>query len=227
MNRNFSTSIDYATSLCIEVFDMYPPLNKREFISRYRELAIEYHPDQGGNVEQFKKLQSARETILSFDSLFVGIRDNNLPLMTTNHVLLSDLGKGYSNTINVVSCDKCEGDGYKEELRIIDKKNCPNMCMLHVKRCGACKGTRKFTQARSRRVVDCLTCKGTGQWNYGAGGYFTSGKIKNGVCSICNNTGIYGGTKENVYMFCSPCNGVGELTIFNPVLQRGAFGLVK
>lgn len=227
MNRTFSGSMDYATSLCVDVFGMSPPLNKREFISRYRELAIEYHPDHGGSAEQFTKLQAARETILSFDSLFVGIRDNNLPLMTTNSIPLSELGKGYPNTINAVSCDKCEGDGYKKELRIIDRRNCPNVCMLHVKRCGACKGTRKFTQARSDRVVDCLTCSGTGQWNYGAGGPFTSDEIKNGVCSLCNNTGIYGGTKETVYMFCSSCKGIGEITIFNPVLQRGSFGLVR
>ena len=34
-----------------------------DIVSRYRELANKYHPDKGGDVEEFKRLQNAYEEI--------------------------------------------------------------------------------------------------------------------------------------------------------------------
>ena len=44
----------------------YGTFDKDQIKSRYRELAFKYHPDRGGNSEQFKLLQKYKEILFNY-----------------------------------------------------------------------------------------------------------------------------------------------------------------
>lgn len=74
----------------------------------YRNLALQHHPDHGGNPETFKALVSEYKRLLrSFPDNLV------LPKATTDGTPLSELGLGIDPKLSARECDCCEGKGYR------------------------------------------------------------------------------------------------------------------
>lgn len=72
-------------------------------------------------------------------------------------VLMSQFGLGLGPRINGRDCEDCGRKGFHEHIRP-QVKACPTCRGIgygYAKICRPCNGTGKFTQAKSKRVVDC------------------------------------------------------------------------
>lgn len=210
-------------------FGLETPVAFEEVKKQYHRRSIQLHPDKGGDEEGFKLLSAAYENICNFyragSSLFVEEKemfDDLFPAYaerTTDGRLLSELGQGLGPTTNGRPCDACEGNGYRrsqfpmtspcEDCRATGSVPKEYLCRF-------CKNG-KFQQRRSRRIVDCRVCAGTGVFRHPRHRQY---------CSPCEGTGrkiqsMRGGRAVT----CYKCEGSGEIWIENPVLQKGALGL--
>jgi DnaJ-class molecular chaperone len=188
----------------------------KELKTFFRKRVKLVHPDHGGTSEGFQALKSSYALLVEY----ARDEDGNIsaPFTTTDGRLLSELGLGLGSTTNGRDCETCDHLGYTTHFgtHYIICAMCDDYGLVHTKSvpCRHCKGTGKFTQARSRRVVDCRGCKGTGCFVK-----LTHPRI----CGVCFGSKTIHKTnlEEKYYETCWKCNGTGEIEIHNPVLRKG------
>ncbi len=213
------SSSTYIQDKLQELFGLSFPVSRILLTSRFRELAKVHHPDMGGTEGKFKELYEAYQELLSYvseDTQFFEME------RATDGRLLVDLGKGLGRVTNGVSCRRCEGEGYYQVTLYREVVGESSICRCRKVRCRRCN-SGKFT-LRSGRVVDCLTCKGSGifilQFSSRRAGFFK-------FCPWCFGLGVTRMTQVPFqrYESCGECEGSGEIRLMNPVLQRGALKL--
>lgn len=196
------------------------PCQPEDLKSCYRQACRKLHPDVGGNEDAFKEMQQAYETLVSFQGKGHNVFTNGDDeiLKTVDGFLLSELGQGLGPTTNGKDCPDCEHKGYQKKAGrswiFCDKCDMYGFASEEGI-CRACSGSGKFTQARSKRVVTCLRCNGTGKW---------VNPFRKMLCPYCHGSKtIWDGDETKVYYVkCSACNGTGEIPIWNPVIPKGA-----
>jgi hypothetical protein len=50
----------------LQVLDLTPPVTRDEIKTAYRDLAKLHHPDRGGDVDEFRRIESAYRAVLEF-----------------------------------------------------------------------------------------------------------------------------------------------------------------
>lgn len=137
--------------------------------------AQKVHPDHGGSADEFKKLNAAYEYLILFARSSAGSLEE---LRTTTGLPLSELGRGYPNTVNSVKCKPCGGRGYTREksFNVIDQGEA----------CPACSGSGTTLYKGwfyiTRKV--CQRCQGRGFFNTKH-----EERYRYFICSECNGIG--------------------------------------
>lgn len=183
------------------------PFTRDDLTKAFQKLTLKYHPDIGGSHEVMKKVNEDREFLTAWATSPEAKSENDpRPLTTDTGKYLSDLGRGVG--AQGVTCLDCEGQGYQSytaSVRVGIGIGCEHICP-------DCNGSGNFT-LRSGRVVECRRCR-------------HHGILPEWYCPKCSSIGYFYTYKdEQRYKVCSECSGVGEITIFNPVLQRGSLVL--
>ncbi len=202
-------------------FKLSVPFSLENLTSCFRKACKKCHPDLGGDAEIFKVISSlyshVLENKLRFSYLFTD-HITVIGLVTTQGDLLDDLGKGLGQMVNGSKCASCDHKGYTENCAQAWSKciSCEGRGrIIYKQNCLSCSGSGKFTQARSRRIVNCLTCHGSG---------FTNRPGIN-LCFKCWGSGELPSKGMIVsYNTCYACKGSGETRMFNPVLRKGVLG---
>ncbi len=200
------------------------PVTIADLKSAYRRRAKELHPDLNPHgTELFKTFQEVYEWLTSPDVLriIVKIGEAEYTTCTTDGTPLSELGLGFDNTKNGRDCGYCNHRGYHKvvEERYHICRECSGCGYTYANACDACKGTGKFTQKNSKRVVDCLRCKGKGTIHYGT--------LSRCRADGCNRGYVSRATERVTYQTCWTCKGIGEIEIYNPVIPKGLLTVRK
>jgi len=217
-------------------FGLNAPVAFEDVKKKYRKESKRLHPDAGGSEEKFKALSGAFDGLKQlyqlgsrlFDADPLGdIADGEsrpppMPRETVDGTPLSELGLGLGPTTNGRDCTDCESRGYTitTEHGVAACKKCEGSGRQPREfPCRACAGSGKFTQKRSRRVVDCRVCQGSGKYKH---------PFQEEWCHSCRGTGR--GSSEKVVriyaMKCYSCKGTGETEVWNPVLPKGRLSFV-
>jgi DnaJ family protein A protein 2 len=216
-------------SLARSHFGVELPTSSVELKKAYRRACIRLHPDVGGDEIEFKEMQKAYDRITDMGSIYAVFSEEKEyatdEQKTANGVLLKDLGLGLGPNVNGKDCPTCGHKGYIENNDPPDHYPCTRcygtgLVYRHHPVCRACKGTGKFKQARSGRVVECRVCKGSGVWNPR-----NEASTKRGwyVCEACCGAGFAREKhRKAYYSVCYTCSGTGEIPCWNPVLLKGA-----
>jgi DnaJ-class molecular chaperone len=220
-------------------------LSRAVILRRYRELVMINHPDMGGDADMFNRITEAYAILKR-----AGYKDNadNIE-KTIDGYKLCDLGNGYPITESAITCETCDGHGYRQYSGMVEHTGHYEACKvcggdgLKFYPCKKCEGTGKYRHPKSGKVVgECYQCNGTGKFypfgkikKSGFGYFFDTmmndapyvpGTRKIGVnCPDCNGRGRVEVVADGRPFFrrCDECKGVGEIRIFNPVLPRGLF----
>lgn len=201
------------------------PITEEVLELLYRKQRSEAHPDKGGTKERFHEIKVAYNVICNEGVILKrnGINSvgnaEHLPSHTVDGTPISELGKGIGTTKNGVPCTHCRGEGYSKfedtYLEVVVCSSCDGSGKVpKTFDCRDCKGTGKFTTARTKREVECRRCKGTGKWIHPT---FVR------RCWTCKGTGQVWGERiaHITFHVCWRCTGKGETEIFNPVLPKG------
>ena len=211
--------------------------SRRDILKRYRILSFKFHPDHGGNNDDFNRLTDAFN-ILSKECKDLGGKEK-----TIEGKKLSDLGKGYPITESAKTCDDCDGDGYRMYKGGIEftgnMVKCPTCegVGLFSFPCKKCGGTGKYFHPKARRVVgECNLCHGTGKFypknkNQSFFGFFEvriyipCTQLIGIPCKVCIGSKFIPEKTDGkpFYTVCRKCEGIGEEKMWNPVLPRGLF----
>lgn len=211
----------------------------------YRKLSFKFHPDHGGDADDFKKLTDAFKLLAKvFKDIGVAGSDD---IVTICGRQLSDLGKGYPITESACTCDECDGMGYRKYSGLKEGTGEYRSCeecggdgvMSHP--CKKCGGTGRYIHPRSGKDIgECYRCKGSGKFypfskkRFDEKHYFhvfmfnedpyIPGTRNRGIrCPACS------GAKEveiktdgkPFFRVCEKCDGIGEVKMWNPVIPRG------
>ena len=156
------------------IFSLRFPLDESSLKSKFRQMCLkgEYrHPDTGGTEKDFIVMNEAYHTLLPYCSLNTTV----VPTRTVDGRSLETLGKGLGNTINGVSCDVCEGQGFYSVKvprgRYIEPcVSCRYSSGFHIFKgrlhlCRGCGGSGNRTKFRTEDTVFhvCRTCEGVGE----------------------------------------------------------------
>ena len=202
-----------------DFFGLELPIPESTYQSVFRKIAMELHPDRGGDEERFKHIMAAHDIFKSFaDDPIVfapegaSTNGHTRRFETEDGTPLSELGLGLGSMKNGVKCLDCDGRGFRETQRrpIIFCRHCHGIGKSS-RTCRACSGSGMF-RLRSGRFVTCRKCLGTGEYLLG----------KAVACQYCNGIGyINAGEAKIIYYKCFKCGGSGEVEIDNPVIPKG------
>lgn len=219
---------DQATLLVRTFFGVELPVSADELKTAFRTKSLELHPDKGGDAEKFIEMKDVYDFLVSLPDVFT--RSDENPSVkcrcATDGTPLYELGLGLGPTKNGRDCPRCGRKGYTvrhgTSYTVCEECNELGMVPRKVKvDCKYCKGSGKFTQRNSRRVVDCLACGGSGKFekifgrsNFGFGAWE--------FCPKCLGTKtIFSENEKEFYEKCYECGGIGEIRIYNPVIPKG------
>jgi hypothetical protein len=213
-------------------FDFEAPVAFEDVKKKYRRECRLLHPDvEGGSESAFKAFGGAFDNLKQLYQNGSPLFDAEpleeivegepqlpkMPRVTVDGTPLSELGLGLGPTTNGRECLHCEQRGYT-----ITKEHAKGRCQKcsgsgrHPREypCRPCRGSGKFTQRRSGRVVDCLGCNGAGKFRH---------PFQKEYCAVCHGSGKAPTDRvANIYaMKCHDCNGTGETEVWNPVLPKG------
>lgn len=194
----------------------------------FRRAARELHTDVSGrdSAIEFSEMVEAYQAVMN--TAFGDCLSSNgtgaawVKSTTTDSTPLRELGLGLGPTINGKDCPKCNHDGYTTEFGT-EFTEC-NTCDAYGEipasyTCRSCKGTGKFQQRNTRRIVDCRVCKGTGTFKHPSQMVY---------CPRCRGSKrVYGKSDTTYYVRCYECKGTGEIEVFNVVLPKGALTFGK
>lgn len=202
------------------VLGLLVPAEMGEIQKAFRRLAMDSHPDRGGNIGRFEEVKNAYELLCATpEAVRIGKNDAARIVKLSDGTPVKGLGRGFPITETATSCEECGGRGFVLQQIPVTSN------------CTACKGTGWLT-------VACRFCGGKGCAGCRNTGKFVPFKVycrKRGVepspwefcpprleCVECKGTGkILNGRTEHRTFKCSRCHGVGEVKLFNPVLPRG------
>lgn len=206
-------------------FKLELPVTSVELKKAYRQRCLELHPDVGGDEREFMEMQAAYATLTSsgyVEQLFSKEKEFKETKTTMDGTPLAELGLGLGAE-NGTDCPECGHRGYVkfEPSAYMECTTCKGIGLEPgIETCSACRGTGKFTQERSRRVVTCRVCQGRGFTRKPA---LWSNLTE--VCSKCRGIGrILRPTGAVQYVKCRKCEGKGEIPMWNPVLRKAALG---
>jgi DnaJ-class molecular chaperone len=220
-------------------FDLDLPTSSISLKKAYRRQCLKLHPDVGGDARLFKEMQAAYNELMTSEHI-LSVIDGEAEY--TKEVVggttiedgtpLTHLGLGLGPTVNGTDCPECKHRGYQTSVQY-QYATCPSCSgagRTSSEPCRACKGTGKFTQERSRRVVNCRVCSGTGSVKfkkptrspYSYLNFFDLLGIAK-MCSRCHGTGTLPiiESAKTMYHRCHKCSGTGELPMWNPVIPKG------
>jgi hypothetical protein len=224
-------------SKAIELADLLGinlPTTDAELKSAYRRASMKYHPDrEGGDEEMSKAVNVAYQRLTGIDSILLsGVYSDAGDLtetQTTSGEDIHTLGLGLGSTQNGKDCPTCKHAGYTtyHQLKFGKCPRCDHSSTHWAKGswgwgttievpveypCRACNATGKFTQVHTKKIVDCLVCKGTKM--------FKTTRLE--LCPDCMGTGSNRmKTEQAEHHTCWECKGSGEIPISNPVLSKG------
>ena len=148
------TSADIAHTF----FGLRLPITVSQLKSAFRIAAHELHPDVGGSNESFCALKEAYDTLIVSPEVLLG--HTVARTHTYEGYPLSNLGLGLGPNTNGRPCDYCDSRGYTAQVQQKRCKRCAGVGRIST--CPACRGSGKFTQRRSLRIVDCQRCGASG-----------------------------------------------------------------
>lgn len=221
-----ASSIAIAERYAREYFGLSLPITSDELKSAFRRMAKELHTDTSGDQktkDKFIAMKDAYDFLVKLDGMkFVygekSTDGQTIRFVTTDGTQLYELGLGLGHMKNGLDCERCQHKGYTEEedfSSYFDNwcRQCNSTGRVRTREsCRPCKGTGKFTQERSGRVVDCRVCLGTGKHKF---------NMSYSSCPDCNGRGMKEPPKKTRYVKCYECNGTGEIEIHNPVIAKG------
>ena len=155
----------------------------------YKKLALQKHPDKGGDASEFSKIQIAYNSLKDIENR--KIYDENLnyndeiPNIKTDHI-----------TINV---DYHWKDMYTDKPLYINYNR--NIF------CNECQGYGAHREAIVN-IEPCIVCRGHGRLNN-----FRRGNLKWVVCFHCYGSGLIEGNPNFLRMNCKSCNGLGIFSV--------------
>lgn len=212
-----------------EQFGMSLPLTMEVLKTAFRTRAKELHTDTSGDQrtkDLFIEMRRAYDFLVKLqDSNFVfGKAEAGGPtrgaMETVDGTPLYELGLGLGHMKNGKDCERCQHKGYTEEEDFPDHFGLWDYCYKCNPRgqirttgvCRPCNGTGKFTQERTKRVVECRVCTGTGK---------NSRHFSYKTCPDCKGTKRLTKRNKTRYVKCYECNGTGEIELFNTALPKG------
>lgn len=212
------SSVAIAERYAHEHFELTLPITSDELKSAFRRKAKELHTDTSGDQstkDKFIAMKDAYDFLVKLEGMkFVygekAEGNTNVRLVTTDGTPLYELGLGLGPMKNGRDCNRCQHKGYTEDRW--PGRNCW-VCdftgrVLAKEPCGPCRGTGKFKEHRSGRIVPCRVCHGRGE------------KLGYKLCPQCNGTHFFGeGTVR--YIKCYECKGTGEIELFSPLFPKG------
>lgn len=195
------------------------PFTESKLKSKFRQLAMINHPDKlNSNASLMKKINEAYSYIKN-----LAMKDNELELKKEDILKAERKNEDIFELFD--TCKNCNGTGERVIHHPIGFDPC-DRCTISTRiffgyydrvptgrikvACKSCKGSGKFRQRRSGKIVDCRDCSGNGYK------YITCPKCK-GLKTIFGKSYT---TKEVCYF----CGGAGKVKInpFNPVIPKGA-----
>jgi DnaJ-class molecular chaperone len=206
--------------LAREHFGVKLPVDSITLKKAYHKRCLQLHPDAGGDEASFKEMQAAYTQLTDSGcvaDVFAHESEFRDALVTVCGTPLAELGLGLGPTTNGEDCPECEHRGYYEQTSRygVPCDRCDGVGREPLfSKCRPCNGTGKFTQRRSRRVVDCRVCKGSGKFFRGRRHMFQT-------CQKCRGAGVVmKSSKTRLYVKCHECSGTGETEMWNPVLPK-------
>lgn len=198
------------------------PTTRNALKTAFRRMAKLEHPDQSKHPDANARVARVKEAYDWLTNQGEFVREDGAPdygggpPKTETGELLADLGKGLGPTTNGRPCSICRAKGYTS-IHLGSVKHCPN-CVTGTYPdmifrssvwtiCHWCHGAR---DVRGHHV-QCRRCRSTG-----------SVKV---MCSACNDTYTVVNKNKIVHYFCQPCQGTGEVGMFNPALAKGLLTL--
>lgn len=209
-------------TLARQHFAVELPVSSISLKKAYRKRCRTLHPDAGGDEASFKEMQAAYTQLTDSDcvaAVFAHEQEFRDTLTTMCGTPLAELGLGLGPTTNGSDCPECQHRGYYEQTSRygVPCDRCDGIGREPAfSKCRPCNGSGKFTQRRSRRVIDCRVCHGSGKFFHGPGRLFRP-------CHKCHGAGVVTkSVKVNTYVKCHKCDGTGEIPMWNPVLPKSA-----
>jgi len=200
------------------VLGLVVPAEMGKIRKAFRRLAIDNHPDRGGNVVRFEEVKNAYELLCATpEAIRIGKNDAARIVKLSDGTPVKNLGRGFPITEAATTCEECDGQGFRTH-------ETPAKAV-----CSSCGGTGWLT-------VDCRFCEGKGCSRCRNGKFvpFKAYCRRRGLhpfwdfcpprlqCSACNGVGtVTNGKTERRTFRCPRCEGIGEVKLFNPVLPRG------
>lgn len=174
-----------------EVLGVSENATAEEIKKNYRKLALEHHPDKGGNEDTFKKISEAYE-ILGDESKKQNYDHQRKNPFRGGGNIFEDFFNSFNNQNRTPSVpDKI----IELEISVLDSYNSVEKSFSYSKndRCGDCSGI-------GGEKMKCQTCNGSGHVTMRMGnGFFT--QVFHQPCNHCKGVGF-------VYKkVCNTCNG--------------------
>jgi molecular chaperone DnaJ len=163
-----------------------------EIKKTYRKLALEHHPDKGGDEEKFKKISEAYYTLGDDAKRMQYDNQRKNPFGNNGFNPFDDLFNGFQNTRQAAN-DKIINitisvlDSYLSKDKEIEYER--------FYQCNPCNGS-------GGERITCNQCNGHG---------FMEARINNGffVQVIRQGCNVCGGTGKKIVKKCTICNGIG------------------
>lgn len=215
----FNITIGNKTKESMKILEIESfPFTESDLKSNYRQLAKINHPDKlNGSTSLMKKINGAYSHIKN-----LVIKDDELELKKEDILKAERKNEDIFELFD--TCKDCNGTGERVIYHPISIDPCDRCTSRRIffgwservstgkikVRCKSCRGSGKFKQQRSGKIVDCRDCSGNGYK------YITCPKCK-GHKTIFTKSYT---TKEVCYF----CGGAGKVKInpFNPVIPKGA-----
>tara|TARA_R100000808_G_C2140463_1_gene148288 strand:- start:277 stop:924 length:648 start_codon:yes stop_codon:yes gene_type:complete len=200
-----------------KVLGLNPGASKDEIKKAYRKLALENHPDHGGNEDRFKQINEAY-SILTGKSKPKQQGWDRPP--QHQNINLDDLFGKYSPFSDMFGRRPPRPEPQKPKQKIRDLTDDEINFNFKISLAELKKGSKK--RIRFKRKKSCIHCKGEGGFN----------KI---VCGTCNGMGVLQhrphpmviqqvpctvckGMGKTMERYCGPCSGTGTFDAQESIL---------